>query len=172
MSETPAAFTIRSLQADDDAALRVVAERMRATLVEVLGEERGGSMYTMEWLLDRARAHLDPTRLHGAVLVAEDDRGELVGHTILRVEADEDGGRLGLISTTYVHPARRRAGLAEALLRAGESWLLTSGAERLATYTSDTNFPLIRLYEKHGYQVTLRAPESRMLRLSREARPS
>ena len=164
---------IRPLTADDDAELHLVASRMRDTLVEVLGEARGGAMYTMAWLIDRVRWHLNPALCRGQVLVVEDPRGEIVGHTIVRVEPEEDdgdsGGALfGLISTTYVVPERRRAGLAEALLGAGEAWLLLNGATRLATNTDETNWPLIRLYEKAGYTITRRAPEAKMVQLSRQ----
>ena len=160
---------VRPLNPHDDAEILLVASRMRDTLIEVLGEARGGSMYTTEWLIDRVRWHLTPALCVGRVLVAADHDGEIVGHTIVRVEPDDEdgGGTLGLISTTYVLPERRRAGLAEALLHAGEAWLLSHGATRLATNTSASNWPLIRLYEKAGYSITHRAPEVNMLQLSR-----
>lgn len=39
--------------------IELVATRMRQTLVEVLGPEKGTALYTMEWLLERVRWHLD-----------------------------------------------------------------------------------------------------------------
>jgi GNAT superfamily N-acetyltransferase len=164
---------VRPLSPDDDAAIQLVAARMRDTLVEVLGEARGGSMYTMEWLVARVRWHLNPKLCVGTVLLIEEQPSVIVGHTIVRVEPDDDdggGGTLGLISTTYVVPERRRAGLAEALLGAGEAWLLSHGATRLATNTSESNWPLIRLYEKAGYSIVRRAPEVKMVQLSRPVR--
>lgn len=158
---------LRPLNPDDEAELRLVASRMRDTLMEVLGPAQGASMYTMEWLVDRVRWHLNPELCVGQVFVVEDDAGRVVGHSIVRVEPEETGGRLGLISTTYVVPERRRAGLAEALLRAGEAWLIAHGATQLATNTSETNWPLLRLYQKAGYQITDRAPEAKMVQLSR-----
>ncbi|MBK7756285.1 MAG: GNAT family N-acetyltransferase [Deltaproteobacteria bacterium] len=158
---------LRPLNPDDEAELQLVASRMRDTLMEVLGPAQGASMYTMEWLVDRVRWHLNPELCVGQVFVVEDDAGRVVGHSIVRVEPEETGGRLGLISTTYVVPERRRAGLAEALLRAGEAWLIAHGATQLATNTSETNWPLLRLYQKAGYQITDRAPEAKMVQLSR-----
>lgn len=165
---------VRPLRADEHAEVELVAARMRDTLIEVLGPERGGSMYSMEWLVQRARWHLDPANCVGCILVAEGEAGEIVGHSVVRVEPDdlEPGGLLGLFSTFYVLPARRRAGLAGALLSAGEAWLLRAGATRLGTNTSATNWPLIRLFEARGYAVTLRAPEVQMVHLSRAVRPS
>lgn len=59
----------------EECEIEIIAERMRATLVEVLGEARGQAMYTMEWLRDRVCFHLDPARSTGAVLVAEEAGG-------------------------------------------------------------------------------------------------
>lgn len=154
---------VRPLDAESEAELDLVAERMRATLEEVLGEERGRAMYTLDWLRDRVRFHLDPARSTGAVFVAED--GAIVGHTIVRVEQDEDGSRFGLFSTTYVAPTHRRAGVAKGLLARGEAWMREHGMRRAATDTSATNEKLISLYEQHGYAIVLRAGE--MVRLAK-----
>lgn len=158
---------VRPLDPACDTEIAWVAQHMRETLIEVLGPTRGSTMYSMEWLQERVRWHLRPADCTGQVLLAEQPDGQTIGHTIVRIDQDEAGATLGLISTTYVVPAARRAGVAAALLRAGEDWLIAHGAPTLATNTSDTNWPLIRLYEKHGYQITLRAPEAHMVRLTR-----
>ena len=41
---------IRAIDPQSRAEVELVASRMRQTLVEVLGEEVGGNMYTMDWL--------------------------------------------------------------------------------------------------------------------------
>lgn len=81
---------------------RLVASRMRDTLVEVLGEERARAMFTDAWLLDRVEQHIDG-RLDAEVFVAV-CASAIVGHTIVRREHDHRGEH-GYISTTYVHPA-------------------------------------------------------------------
>lgn len=139
-------LAVLALEPDDDATRRLIAERMRATLVEVLGEERGEAMCTLEWLEDRVRFHLAPER---AVFVAELE-GEVVGHTILREETDDEG-RFGLFSTTYVDPAHRRAAIATALVERGEAWIRERELPRAVTYTADDNGKLIHLFEKRGY---------------------
>lgn len=160
---------MRPIDPLSDAEIAVVADRMRLTLIEVVGAARGGSMYTPEWLRARVRFHLDPNACEGAVFVATQG-GMIVGHTIVRVE-HEDGARFGLFSTTYVDPAHRRHGVAEALLDRGEAWLGERRVDALVTDTSQANAKLIALFQKRGYAVVFRSDELGMLRLSRPVSP-
>ena len=48
---------LRPISLADTVAIDLVAERMRATLIEVEGEDAGGAMYSMDWLRDLG---LDP----------------------------------------------------------------------------------------------------------------
>jgi len=146
--------------------LSMVAERMRATLIEVLGQPQGASLYDIPWLLDRARSHVDG-RLPGAIFIArQDGSGAHVGHIIVREEHDADG-RYGLVSTIYVVPDHRHLGAATTLLAAAHGWFEARGLARTATDTSQTNVPLIRLYERHGYEIVFRSEEKKMVRLGR-----
>jgi ribosomal protein S18 acetylase RimI-like enzyme len=129
---------------------------MRETLVEVLGRERGESLYSMEWLRDRVSFHLDRERT-ACVWVAETGN-EIVGHAIVRAE-DTEARAYGLFSTIYVVPALRRRQVASALLVQGEAWMWALGLKWAATNTSHTNQKLIRLFEKHGYEIVLREEE-------------
>jgi GNAT superfamily N-acetyltransferase len=158
---------IREIDAGSEMEIDLVATRMRATLEEVLGEERGREMYSMEWLRDRVRFHLDPARSTGAVFVAEDGEA-IVGHTIVRIERDDDAGPFGLFSTTYVAPSHRRAGVAKLLLARGEAWMRAHAMSSAATDTSESNTKLIQLFEQHGYAITLRA--GTMVRLTKSLR--
>jgi GNAT superfamily N-acetyltransferase len=177
-------FALRPINADCDAEVALVAERMRLTLMEVVGGAEGQSMFSMDWLIDRVRWHLDASQCTGAVYVAE--RAEkavgnatvghagsriaghaIVGHTIVRIDQDEDGRPMGLFSTTYVAKSARRLGIADALLAKGESWMRDQGLRFAATHTSETNTPLIRLYEKHQYEIVLRIAENKMIRLGK-----
>lgn len=164
-SPDPARCSIRPTTGSAD-EIALVAERMRATLVEVLGEAQGGSMYSLDWLRDRVAFHLDPARSDGALFLAERG-GAVVGHTMVRVEHDPEP--YGLFSTTWVCPEHRRAGVANALLDAGEAWFAIRGLPRFATDTSDANTPLLRLFSRRGYEIVHRAPEARMVRLGRPA---
>lgn len=148
---------IRELDPRAEGEIDLVARRMRMTLEEVLGEEEGRSLYTTDWLRERVRFHLDPTRSTAAVFLAEARSGAIAGHTIVRIDADDEGQPIGLFSTTYVEPASRRAGIAKQLLLRGEAWMREHRMGVAATDTSATNAKLIRLYETHGYAIVLRA---------------
>lgn len=151
--------------------LPLVAARMRDTLIEVLGEEVGGSMYDLPWVLDRATSHLDG-RLPGAIFVAhQGPQGPSVGHIIVRQEHDEHGD-YGLVSTAYVLPEVRRQGVAAALLAAAHGWFADRGLQRTATDTAQTNHPLIALYARHGYEVVVRWEAEQMVRLGRNWQPA
>lgn len=128
---------------------------MRLTLVEVLGQERADEMFDHRELVERVRWHLDEPRAE--VFLAE-DAGEIVGHTIVRVEC-EDGREIGLFSTTYVDPAVRRSGVASLLLAAGTQWMQDMELTEAATYTDSDNAKLIEFYRRHGYSLTLIDPE-------------
>ena len=147
-------FHIRAIDPNSVAEIDLVAERMQATLIEVEGEETGKALYSMDWLRERVRWHLNADQVTARVLLAEDNAGVILGHTIVRREFEEDGREYGLVSTTYVLPESRRAGVAEALLHAGEEWMRSLGLRICATWTSSTNLKLIRMYLKHGYRQT------------------
>jgi len=161
---------IRATRASSDREIDLIASRMRLTLIEVLGEEAGTSLYTMEWLRERVRFHLDPQQCVAAVYVAESDTGEILAQTIVRIEparpceASQSPEEYGLVSTIYVVPEARRSGIAERLLAQAESWMGEQGLRRAATNTGQHNQKLIRLFEKRGYTISLR---SEMVQLSR-----
>ncbi len=103
-------FRIRDIDPASDAEVDLVARRMRQTLVEVEGEEAGMALYTMQWLRDRVRWHLDPASTTGRVFLAEGPGGQVLGHAIVRIEADDSGRRFGLcgkhgfaITARHVH---------------------------------------------------------------------
>lgn len=144
---------IRRLVASAERDIALVATRMRETLVEVLGEERGAALYGMEWIRERVLFHLDAAKSTAVVLLAELEDGQIAGHTIVRREQEETGRVVGLFSTSFVARPYRRRGIAAAMLVAGEDWLRTHNLAAAVTYTSANNQPLIGLYRKHGYDV-------------------
>lgn len=161
---------IRPLDPSSAAEIDLVAGRMRETLVEVLGDARGTALYTMDWLRDRVRWHLDPEKTTARIFLAELAGGHVAGHTIVRVDRDDDGRPIGLFSTTFVEPASRRLAIATSLVRCGEAWLTERGMTVLVTDTSRTNTKLIRLFEKHGYRIVLAVED--MVRLARTLPPA
>ena len=153
------------------AEIDIVANRMRTTLIEVEGEEVGTALYSLDWLRERVRWHLGNPAVQAKVLLATSD-GEIIGHTIVRREAEAFAAEFGLISTTYVCPEFRGLGVATALLEAGERWFASLKLRSYATWTSSANSQLIKLYEKHGYTVTERHPHevtnTLMVRLTKD----
>ena len=105
---------IRELNPQSESEILLVAQRMRQTLVEVLGEEKGGSMYTMEWLVDRVRWHLNPSNTNGRVFLSENRNGEIIAHAIARID---HGSSFGYFSTIFVEPSSRRSGIASLLMK-------------------------------------------------------
>ncbi len=166
-------MSLYELRAEDTVEIARVAERMRATLIEVEGAETGAAMYSMDWLQDRVRFHLDPAQSQARVLIARDAQGANVGHTIFRIESANDR-RYGLISTTYVLPEARRAGWAAQFLAQAHAWFLAQGVSESCTWTSSTNTPLIQLYSKHGYRIVEQGANdlsgTMMVRLARDLR--
>lgn len=140
---------IRTIRAEDEEEILWVAVRMRLTLMEVLGDEEGESLYTMDWLDRRVRYHLDPLKCAGQIFLCVLPDGRRLGYTIVRREEPT----LGLFSTTYVDPEWRRRGVAQRLVGQGERWMRELGLARAATYTSETNFRLHALYENNGYEL-------------------
>lgn len=158
---------IRPLDRQARGELYLLAKRMRATLIEVLGNEEGRAMYSLAWLRGRALFHLDPKRCTGEIFVSVGDDGRTTGHCIVRVEQEANGAPFGLFSTTYVAPSSRRRGIAEEFLRRGEAWMVARGLRRAATDTSSSNAKLIALYRKHGYEIVLERTDRSMVRLAK-----
>jgi ribosomal protein S18 acetylase RimI-like enzyme len=143
---------IRRMNPGSDKELTLVATRMKDTLVEVLGEEKGGNMYTMEWLQQRVRQHYNGEYI-AQILVSEKRNGDITGHIILRQETDENEEDIGLISTLYVEPESRKKSIATQLIAHGEKWIAEQGLKKAVTHTADTNTVLIQLLEKNGYSI-------------------
>jgi GNAT superfamily N-acetyltransferase len=153
---------IREIDPTSDAEIQLVAQRMRQTLVEVLGEEKGGSMYTMDWLIERVRWHLDPKNTDGRVYLSEGQNGEIIGHAIARID---HGSSFGYFSTVFVVPSSRRQGVATSLMKHVEDWFLKCGMPKIVYNTADNHVALIGLFKAHGYEIT--DSESEMVQLTK-----
>ena len=147
---------LRDIDPHDTAEITLVAERMGATLIEVEGQE----LYDLDWRIQRVRWHLDPANTQARVVLGIDEAGAIVGHTIFRIEHDEEeeGRGFGLVSTSYVVPAARRQGFANAFLSEAEAWFRSHALPLAATWTSSTNAALIALYARHGFAEDQRGP--------------
>lgn len=155
---TASGRTVRIVAPDEVETIDVIAQRMRLTLVEVLGAARADEMFDHSELLERVHWHLDRSEPGRAaeVFVAEDATGRIVGHTMVRCQSGEpfEPGLVGLFATTYVEPGARRTGAASALLSRGEHWMRQHGLSTASTFTDPGNARLQALYVRHGYQWT------------------
>ncbi len=150
--------TARHLRALDPVCadeIELVAQRMRLTLIEVLGEKKGTAVYSLDWLRQRVLWHLDAEKCNGQIFLSVSASDEILGHAIVRVEIDAIES-YGLFSTLYVDPPARRAGVATDLLIQGETWMRALNLHRAATNTSTHNTALIRVFERQGYRIILR----------------
>ena len=156
---------IREIDPASADEVRLVAERMRQTLVEVLGEQKGAALYSMEWLVQRVNWHLDAEQTTARVYLMEGPDGQITAHAIARIERDGAGKPYGYFSTVFVEPDSRNQGHASALIRQVESWLRVMGMPVVVYNTGANHSKVIRLFERHGYEITHRTPD--MVQLSK-----
>jgi GNAT superfamily N-acetyltransferase len=150
---------IREINPTSENEIRLVAIRMRQTLVEVLGEERGTSLYSMEWLMDRVRWHLDPKLTAAKIFLTESEDEKITGHAIARIEHDADGEPYGYFSTIFVDTSYRNQGTATTLILHVQSWLETMKMPKIIYNTAENHSKLICLFERHGFHITNRQNE-------------
>lgn len=148
-------FLIREINPDSKHEIDKVAQNMRATLVDVMGEERGQSFYSMEWLLARVRWHLDRQQTNAKIFLAEEKLHGIVGQAIVRIEQDESQNSYGYFSTIYVDPNFRRQGLGSQLIKSVEAWLSLQEISLVVYNTAATNSGLLNLFEREGYKIHL-----------------
>lgn len=86
-----------------------------------------------------------------AVIVAEDDSGELVG--FCTAYQDMHSVRFGYrawVEDLAVHPERRSKGIGKGLLDAAKAWARERGATHLELDSSDTRTDAHRFYEREN----------------------
>ncbi len=136
--------SIRALNPNSEEEINLVASRMRLTLIDVLGEDRGGAMYSIDWLVDRVREHISMGD-RGRVLLVEHN-GEVVGQAMARLEGD-----CVLFSTVYVQPEHRRKGIAGGLIKAISEWSKEIGVSKIEYNTAKNHINLIKLFQKFNF---------------------
>ena len=154
---------IREINPDSSQEIDLVASRMRSTLVDVLGQDKGESMYTMDWLRNRVMWHLSPDR-DAKVFLAEKD-GEIVAQAIVRVEKNDNNVSYGYFSTIYVAPEFRNQGAARKLIQTVEAWCSGKGLPYVTYNTAEDNERLIELFKRRSYEIVAR--ESEMVQLKK-----
>jgi ribosomal protein S18 acetylase RimI-like enzyme len=154
---------IREIDPDSREEIELVAKRMRLTLIDVLGDEKGTALYTMQWLIDRVRWHLAPER-RAKIYLAETQDG-IAGQAIARIENDDSGNPYGYFSTIYIEPQSRRQGIARILMDQVEEWFIEQKVPKVTYNTAVHHVRLKKIFELRGYKVTLE--ESEMVQLTK-----
>ncbi len=142
---------IREIDPLSVSEVELVAQRMRQTLVEVLGEEEGSSMYSMDWLIQRVRWHLNPLNTNGRVFLLEDHVGTIVGHAIARIDHDSS---FGYFATIFIEASSRRRGAASRLINHVEDWFLKFNMTKIHYNTAVNHVAVLNLFKSHGYVLT------------------
>ncbi|MBY0413048.1 MAG: GNAT family N-acetyltransferase [Bdellovibrionales bacterium] len=153
---------IREINPKSEFEIDLVAHRMQQTLIEVLGYEKGEAMYSIDWLRDRVKWHLDQSTNDGQVFLIENQDQEIVGHAIVRVDF---GSSFGYFSTIFIEPASRKNGLAKKLIKHVETWFKERKTPRIIYNTGTHHIAIIKLFESHGYKISLE--QSEMVQLSK-----
>lgn len=86
------------------------------------------------------------------LLVAIDQKGELVGQAIFSVKQDDEGLQYGFCFSRYVHPDHRRQGIARELLTKAETWWMERAINYAIAQTHVTNIKLQGLFEQFGFE--------------------
>ncbi len=108
--------------------------------------------FSLPWPADLLRAYFDDPR--AVMLVAEEI--EPIGFLIARDEHTTEGRRALHIHDLAVAPARRRQGVASALLASLARIAFAQGISTLQLEVRVENEGAQRFYERHGFQVTRR----------------
>ncbi len=156
---------IRSINSVSEAEILTVAERMKLTLIDVMGLEKGSSYYSNEWLINRVRWHIGQGE-NASIILCEDEKRNIIGQAIVRIENDKEiqDKDFGYFSTIYVVPQWRRKGVARKLIESVHNWCESKGLDKVTYSTAEGHKGLISLFEQFGYRVIIRS--NQMVRLS------
>ncbi len=88
------------------------------------------------------------------ILVAENTRGTIVGHSIVAIKKDQNGQSFGLCYARYVDPRYRRSGIASQLLEEAEKWWTKRKVSYIVAHSHTKNKPIKNLFRKFGYNVS------------------
>jgi len=149
-----AGAVIRPYRETDRAAV-IAAEIDMQEYERTLHDTRLPGAGVMDAYLDRLLQEV--AAQSGALLVAEEN-SRLVGLVACTVVEDDavqetaDSNVHGYVNDIYVVPERRGSGLAQALLRAAEDHLASTGITRVRINVLAANAMARRAYEKHGFK--------------------
>ena len=148
------AFTIEPFTPRDFASLvgfvAAIQEHERATVPNLkTGSEIG---------VDYARFLKETVAKQNGVLLFAKEKGEALGFICAWVEIDDDplvqdqAREHAYVSDVFIVSARRRKGIARALVAAAEAALHAKGCRRMRICSKASNLPAVKLYESCGFR--------------------
>lgn len=153
---------IRDLDPESDAELDVVTRMCRRTVLETIPELEGSEdkaqavsgNFSYAQMNDMIRAcSRNPAH---RLLVAVEESGRIVGHSMISQKVDSEGRRYGYFFSRFVEPSHRRRGIATRLLAEALAWFEASDVEYLRAETHATNHALQALMLGAGFRVAER----------------
>ena len=143
---------IRPINPKDKTEIRDVVQKMRATLVEVMGTKQGEEYYSDEWLEHRVYFHLNLKE--SACIFLADIHDKTIGQAIVRIEK-EDEKAYGFFSTLYVCPEYRRRGIAKCLIESVLKWCEAHSLSRVIYNTAADHHSVIHLFKSFDFKEIL-----------------
>ena len=154
-------MTLRPLQADDEATLRVwlaaFLSQHQTWWAEGYGRVPAADLSELverEW----QELQVAATSEHRLVAVLEHvgqngDR-QALGIVQAGIRADRTlGFQIGVLQWIYLDPAARGRGLADDLMRRALAWMDTQGVSGHEVFVTALNPAAVRLYRRHGFEV-------------------
>jgi len=153
-------YKVRPLNIKSESEKDLIAKRMRLTLIDVMGEEKGSDFYPSSFFKERLEWHLNLEDKCG-VLVCESEAKDILSHVIVRVEKDSDihYRPFGFFSTIYVVPKWRRKGIARLMINEVHKWCLERNLSKVTYSTAINNDGLLSLLKELKYVEFKRAYE-------------
>jgi ribosomal protein S18 acetylase RimI-like enzyme len=148
----PIVAKIRDINPNSNEEIKIVAERMRETLIEVLGKDKGESMYSLEWLTERVLWHLDSKNTDGKVIVICNKEQKIFGHAICRIDYDDQKKPFGYFSTIFLAQEFRNLGLASEIVTFVENWFISKNVNKFVYNTATNHTAILKLFHKHGFK--------------------
>ena len=154
MSESQT-YKLRDLDQGNEAEFDRIVEFCLETIRETLPEirENPESLPNNDFPSMKSMLRLSFGNPEKRFVVIEDENGNIVGHSIFKIDSNDTGERFGYLFTRYVLPEHRKKGLGSKLLEEALQWFDKVGMDRVDAATHINNLPLQGLLQKYGFKI-------------------
>lgn len=150
---------IREADRDNSCEIDLIIGRCMESYLETIPEFNGCPRLAREvwpeFTYDSTKEKiLSPIRHpNQKILVAVDEYGELLGHSVFFIETTREQGTYGSFLNHYLAPEHRRFGIGSILLSTAEELMQSAGALSSRAQAHVKNFKAQNLFKKSGYQL-------------------